>query len=68
MIWKEEDKGKLVFTDDDIFYQSYSAKEVFAYRPMELQKKNWDYSFCFSRRYWISQDDTENFILRFLER
>lgn len=68
MVWKEEDKAKLVFTDDEIFFNSYSAKEVFAYRPMELSKKNWDYSFVFSRKYWLSSEDAKVNLKRFIDR
>jgi superfamily I DNA and/or RNA helicase len=63
-----DNKGKLVFTDDDIFYNSYSAKEVFAYRPMELQKKNWEYTFCLSRNYWTSPEEELLKIKRFINR
>ena len=68
LVWKNKDEAKLIFTDDDLFYESYSAKEVFAYRPIELQKKNWEYTFCLSRKYWTSPEDTLMAVNRFLER
>lgn len=68
LMFEKDQKGKLLFTDDDIFYNSYSAKEVFAYRPMELQKKNWEYTFCLSRNYWTSPEETFLKVRRFIDR
>ncbi|QNL22147.1 DUF4011 domain-containing protein [Hyphobacterium sp. CCMP332] len=68
MVWKEGDSAKLIFTDDDLFYESYSAKEVFAYRPMELQKKNWEYTFVLSRKYWTNHTEAMMAVNRFLDR
>ncbi len=68
MVWKDADSAKLIFTDDDLFYESYSAKEVFAYRPMELQKKNWEYTFSLSRKYWTNPEESMMAVNRFLDR
>lgn len=46
----------LLLTDDDIYYQSISSKDFFAYQPGVLKAKNWDYDFFFSREIWHNED------------
>ncbi len=47
---------KLFLTDDDLFYQALSVKEWFAYLPMQLRDKDWDFERKWSRVWW------ENFV------
>ena len=42
-----------LLTDDDRMYTATSAKESFAYHPIQLKKKNWPYSLYFTRQYWM---------------
>jgi hypothetical protein len=45
----------LVLTDDDLYYQSLSAKDVHAYTPMVMQQKNWKFLQIYSREYWANK-------------
>ena len=42
----------LVLTDDELYYQSVSAKEAHAYRPFLLSGKGWKFKGVFSREFW----------------
>lgn len=42
----------LILTDDNLFYQTISAKEAFAYIPISLAQKSWKISRSWSRNYW----------------
>jgi hypothetical protein len=64
--WNEAGKAFLIFTDDNLFFESYSAKEAFAYRPMEMKKKHWDYKFILSRQYWQESEKVLNNLERFI--
>lgn len=48
-------KNKLILTDDNSLYSSISIKDFFAYKPLELLKKNWKFERNFSRNYWLNQ-------------
>lgn len=63
---KQKDKYTgLLFTDDDYFYDSLSAKEVFAYRPAHLKAKQWPSEMLFSRNYWMQKDKVKDKLKRF---
>lgn len=42
----------LILTDDDLYFQSLSAKETHAYLPFGLQDKGWPYQRMWSRAFW----------------
>ena len=42
----------LILTDDQIFYSAESIKESFAYLPLMLQTKGWNYIKSWSRNWW----------------
>ena len=48
---------KLFLTDDDLFYHAISIKEWFAYLPMQLRAKQWDFEQIWSRMWWENRDD-----------
>lgn len=48
---------KLFLTDDDLFYNAISIKEWFAYLPMQLRAKQWDFEQIWSRMWWENRDD-----------
>ena len=53
LVAKEDGRfGKLLLTDDDLYYQSLSAKEAHAYWPINFNKKGWTFSKSYSREYW----------------
>lgn len=43
----------LVLTDDQKFYSSESIKESFAYLPLMLKSKGWNYTKSWSRNWWM---------------
>ena len=42
----------LILTDDDLYYQSLSAKDAHAYTPFLLRSKNWTFRRMYSREWW----------------
>jgi superfamily I DNA and/or RNA helicase len=42
----------LVLTDDNLFYEALSVKEWFAYMPMQLKSKAWNFERIWSRVWW----------------
>jgi hypothetical protein len=56
----------VILTDDDRFGASSSVKEAFAYTPMLLEHKNWNYRFVFSRQYWRDMDSLEQSLMLFV--
>ena len=44
--------NELILTDDELFYSALSAKDAFAYLPLQLKSKNWHYERMFSRVYF----------------
>jgi AAA domain/Protein of unknown function (DUF4011) len=49
---KNGNYGTLVLTDDDLYFQSLSAKEAHAYRIFMLTQKNWNFEKFYSRQFW----------------
>ncbi len=56
----------LINTDDDLFYQSESAKDIHAYRQFAFRKKNWRYTTIYSRQFWQNTEQTKKELIRFL--
>ncbi|WPP50514.1 AAA domain-containing protein [Catalinimonas niigatensis] len=56
----------LINTDDDIYYQSESAKEIHAYRPFLLSEKNWKFKNIYSRQYWQQNEQAKEDVNRFI--
>ena len=44
----------LVLTDDDLYYQSQTAKEPHGYLPIALKAKNWLFRRIYSRQFWAN--------------
>jgi hypothetical protein len=57
----------LVNTDDDLYYQSESAKDMHAYRPTHLAMKNWKVKHIYSRQFWLQQEEVEDELNRFIK-
>jgi len=56
----------IIRTDDDYFYTGLSVKDVFAYVPSLIEKKNWEHMQVFSRNYWMNRDVVEDELMRFI--
>lgn len=52
----------LILTDDDLYYQSLSPKDSYAYTPFLLSKKNWPFSRIYSREYWNNKEKVKNLV------
>lgn len=46
----------LVRTDDDLYFQSLSAKSWHAQIPVLFETKNWKYTMAYSRNYWMDRE------------
>lgn len=42
----------LILTDDELFYSAESIKESYAYLPLTLKQKGWNYHRAWSRNWW----------------
>jgi AAA domain/Protein of unknown function (DUF4011) len=49
----------VISTDDDLYYQSPSIKDVHVYTPFTLSAKHWKYKGIFSRNYWQNEEATK---------
>lgn len=50
--YKDQKIESLLLTDDEYFYNSISIKEFFAYHPLTLKAKKWQFKRYFSRSFW----------------
>ncbi len=57
----------LVNTDDDLYFQSESAKDMHAYRPTHLALKNWKSKNIYSRQFWLHKQEVEDEVNRFIK-
>jgi len=57
----------LVNTDDDLYFQSESAKDMHAYRPTHLALKNWKSKNIYSRQFWLQKQEVEDEVNRFIK-
>ena len=65
---KEEVLLGAILTDDDLYFQSLSAKSIYALVPQVLEKKNWPFLQLYSRNYWQDKDRFFNEIGKFITR
>lgn len=56
----------IILTDDVRYFSSLSAKELHAYTPGLLTKKNWKYHMVFSRNFWKDREKVENELMVFV--
>lgn len=57
----------LVLTDDDLYFQSHSAKDMHAYTPMVMQQKNWKVLQIYSREYWANKKSLVQRLCTFID-
>ena len=67
-IKKGDDYGALMLTDDDLYYQNPSVKDLHAYTPFTLSKNNWRFTGFFSREWWQNREEVKESISRFLNQ
>ena len=56
----------VIFTDDNFYYESLSAKSPHALLPQLLRKKNWPNVWVYSRNYWSDKKKLKNYFKEFL--
>ncbi|MEM1405383.1 MAG: AAA domain-containing protein [Bacteroidota bacterium] len=56
----------LILTDDDLYFQSPSIKDIHVYTPFILSKKNWSFTGVFSREYWKNSQAIGENLMRFI--
>jgi len=55
-----------ILTDDDLYFQSPSAKSIHALVPQVLETKNWPFLQLYTRNYWQDKDRFFNEVGKFL--
>ena len=55
----------LIRTDDNLYFQSPSVKDIYAYTPFTLRKKNWYFRGFYSREYWQNRESIKEKMYRF---
>jgi hypothetical protein len=58
----------LILTDDDLYYQGTTVKEMHVYNLFLLKYKNWKFRRIFSREYWQNSEDVKENTLRFIHQ
>ncbi len=64
----EEKPNGLILTDDDLYYETLSAKEAHCYRQTHFIDKNWKFNQFHSREYWMSGSNTQEKLKKFVNR
>ena len=62
----ESQKGWLIMTDDDLYYQAMTAKNAHAYIPTHLESKGWRFKRMYSREYWRDPKEFMHGLEKFL--
>lgn len=57
----------LILTDDDLYYQSISIKDMHVYIPFTLSSKNWKFRGILSREYWHDKENVKDILLKFAQ-
>jgi len=58
----------LILTDDDLFYDTLSAKEAHSYRQTHFVEKGWPFLQFYSREFWINRSQTQEKLEKFIHR
>ncbi len=56
----------LVLTDDDLYHQSISVKDMHIYTPFTLTAKGWKFMGIYSREYWNNPEAIKERFLKFI--
>lgn len=58
----------LLLSDDNLFYDNPSVKDIFAYTPFLLTKMNWPYIQIKSRNFWNDKEELMERVVQFVKR
>ena len=67
-IKKGENYEALMITDDDLYFQNPSVKDLHAYTPFTLSKNNWRFTGFFSREWWKKKEEVQEAVARFINQ
>lgn len=56
----------VVFTDDELYYNSISIKDTHVYAPFTLSSKKWKFQGIFSREYWQDRESVKDKVARLI--
>lgn len=59
-------KGKLILTDDELYFQNPSVKDLHGSQLVVFDQKGWSHHRAFSRNYWSDCDKFFNEVARFI--
>lgn len=62
----DPNEPSVMLTDDDLFHQGISAKELYAYTPLMLRNQGWRYKRMYSRIYWKDREQFKTEAKKFL--
>ena len=65
-VMQEDQHLGVILTDDARYFSGLSAKDVHAYTPALLTRKNWKYHTVYSRNLWKDKDKVENDLMLFV--
>ncbi len=65
-IKKGEAYTGLILTDDELYYQALSPKQIYAFQHFHLRLKNWPHIRFHSREYWLDKEETKEKFKRFI--
>ena len=54
--------------DDDLYYESVSAKQAHAYWPFIIRRKHWPFASFHSREFWLDKEASREKFIKFLNR
>jgi DNA polymerase IIIc chi subunit len=63
----QKSKG-LILTDDELYFDTLSAKDAHCYRQNHFSEKRWPYMQVFSREQWLNPSQTKEKINKFIHR
>lgn len=58
----------LLLSDDNLFYDNPSVKDIYAYTPFLLSKMNWPYIQVKSRNFWNDKEEMMERVVQFVKR
>ncbi len=58
----------LILTDDELFFDTLSAKEAHSYRQTHFIDKNWPFIQFYSREYWLNREQANEKLQKFIHR
>ncbi len=67
-VMHDDEYKALILTDDELYFQSPSIKDIHVYTPFTLSKKQWKFKGVFSRELWSDRKKVEENLLSFIER